>query len=296
VNRLLDGMGRLIARHLQKPVHGFEPFTPSDPEALRQSLEPGDVLLVEGNNNISGVIKYLTQSTWSHSALYVGPVLGCATEDGEPHVLVEANVGEGVVSGAALEIFPLSYPHLPAGRPDRAGLRAGVRLRGRAHRLRLRSEEYHRSDALSLAAAGAAALAPPLDRARLGRSVAADLLGADRGSVPRRPLSDPAEDHAHAQPAGDRANPGNPAFVALLPARLRHFPLFQRGKAHRRPRLRLLCTGPRRRRRRWRRSTPLPPAGAATRLRPDRHLFLPGRIFTSAILRRISCWKTQPGP
>ena len=98
MSRLLDGIGRLIARYLQKPVHGYEPFTPSDPEALRQSLEPGDVLLVEGNNNISGVIKYLTQSTWSHSALYVGPVLGCVTEDGEPHVLVEANVGEGVVS------------------------------------------------------------------------------------------------------------------------------------------------------------------------------------------------------
>src|ERR1700733_3966351 len=57
-----------------------------------------NVLLVEGNNNISGVIKYLPQSTWSHSALYVGPVLGCVTEDGEPHVLVEANVGEGVVT------------------------------------------------------------------------------------------------------------------------------------------------------------------------------------------------------
>ena len=63
MSRLLDGIGRIIARYLQKPVHGYEPFTPSDPEALRKSLEPGDVLLVEGNNNISGVIKYLTQST-----------------------------------------------------------------------------------------------------------------------------------------------------------------------------------------------------------------------------------------
>jgi hypothetical protein len=93
-----DGIGRLIARYLQEPVRGYEPFTPSDPEALRQSLEPGDVLLVEGNNRISGVIKYLTQSTWSHSALYVGPIDGRVTADGEPHVLIEANVGEGVVS------------------------------------------------------------------------------------------------------------------------------------------------------------------------------------------------------
>jgi hypothetical protein len=98
MSTMLDGIGRLIARYLQKPVPGYEPFTPSDPDALRQSLQPGDVLLVEGNNRIAGVIKYLTQSTWSHSALYVGPLAGHAAADGEPHVLIEANVGEGVVS------------------------------------------------------------------------------------------------------------------------------------------------------------------------------------------------------
>ena len=98
MSRMLDGIGRLIARYLDEPVAGYEPFTPSDPEALRQSLQPGDVLLVEGNARISGVIKYLTQSTWSHSALYVGPIEGRFTADGEPHVLMEANAGEGVVS------------------------------------------------------------------------------------------------------------------------------------------------------------------------------------------------------
>ena len=97
MGRVRDNFGQLIALYLQRPVRGYEPFTPSDPEALRHSLEPGDVLLVEGNNHISGVIKYLTQSTWSHSALYVGPIGGCVTTDGEPHVLIEANVGEGVV-------------------------------------------------------------------------------------------------------------------------------------------------------------------------------------------------------
>ena len=98
MSRMLDGVGRLIARYLQKPVHGYEPFTPSGANSLRQSLQPGDVLLVEGNNHIAGVIKYLTQSTWSHSALYVGPISGRATADGEPHVVIEAIVGEGVVS------------------------------------------------------------------------------------------------------------------------------------------------------------------------------------------------------
>jgi len=105
VSRMLDGIGRIIARYLQRPISGYEPFTPSDPDALRQSLEPGDVLLVEGNNHISGVIKYLTQSTWSHSALYVGPLADCMAEDGEPHVLIEANLGEGVVSAPLSKYF-----------------------------------------------------------------------------------------------------------------------------------------------------------------------------------------------
>ena len=98
MSTMLDGIGRLIARYLDKPVQGYEPFTPSDPLALRSSLEPGDVLLVEGNSHIAGVIKYLTQSTWSHAALYVGTAIDRVTADGEPHVLIEANVGEGVES------------------------------------------------------------------------------------------------------------------------------------------------------------------------------------------------------
>src|SRR5260370_4670174 len=93
---MLDNVGRLIAR-LQKPANHCEPFTPNDLTALRDILRPGDVLLVEGKGRISGSIKYLTQSTWSHSALYVGPMAGAATA-GDPHRLIAANIGEGVVS------------------------------------------------------------------------------------------------------------------------------------------------------------------------------------------------------
>jgi Permuted papain-like amidase enzyme, YaeF/YiiX, C92 family len=95
---IVDGVGRAIARYLEKPSPGYEPYTPSNPDALRAALKPGDVLLVEGSNHISGVIKYLTQSTWSHAALYVGPVGDRVDKNGEPLVLVEANIGEGVVA------------------------------------------------------------------------------------------------------------------------------------------------------------------------------------------------------
>ena len=98
MGRVLDRFGQMIARYLEKPVSGYEPFTPSDPDALAASLKPGDVVLVEGNNHISGVIKYLTQSTWSHAALYVGPLGGRTDQNGEPHTLIEAELGIGVDS------------------------------------------------------------------------------------------------------------------------------------------------------------------------------------------------------
>ncbi|HEY0223169.1 MAG TPA: YiiX/YebB-like N1pC/P60 family cysteine hydrolase [Pseudolabrys sp.] len=95
---MAGGVGRLLARYLEKPEKGYDTATPGDSEALHANLRPGDVLLVEGNNNISGVIKYLTQSTWSHAALYVGPIGDRVTESGEALVLVEANIGQGVVA------------------------------------------------------------------------------------------------------------------------------------------------------------------------------------------------------
>lgn len=101
---MLDGIGRFLARYLEKPVQGYEPFTPSDFGALQATLQPGDVLLVEGNNHVSGIIKYLTQSTWSHAALFVGRIGDRETVSGEPLVLVEANLGEGVV-GAELSKY-----------------------------------------------------------------------------------------------------------------------------------------------------------------------------------------------
>src|SRR5215468_10370382 len=44
---MVDGVGHLLARYLEKPVQGYEPFTPSDPDALHATLQPGDVLLIE---------------------------------------------------------------------------------------------------------------------------------------------------------------------------------------------------------------------------------------------------------
>ena len=94
----LEFVGRQIAGFLGRPVKGFMPLATTNPATFRRTLRRGDVVLVEGNTRVSTAIKYLTQSTWSHAALYVGPIPGRNEPDGEPHVLVEADIDEGVIS------------------------------------------------------------------------------------------------------------------------------------------------------------------------------------------------------
>jgi Permuted papain-like amidase enzyme, YaeF/YiiX, C92 family len=59
-------------RMLTKPLQRYTLHIPNDMANLKRYIRKGDVVLFEGNERISEVIKYLTQSSWSHSALYVG--------------------------------------------------------------------------------------------------------------------------------------------------------------------------------------------------------------------------------
>jgi hypothetical protein len=102
----VSSIGRELVRYLEKQRQGDDHFTLSGVTALKRSLQPGDVLLVEGNSHISGIIKYLTQSNWSHAALYVGRIPDAGAPNGDPHVLVEAEV-RGVVFLASFEILPV---------------------------------------------------------------------------------------------------------------------------------------------------------------------------------------------
>ena len=91
-------IGRGIARYLDKPEKGYEEIAPGRADALAAVLKPGDVVLIEGHSHIAGIIKYLTQSTWSHAALYVGPIGDRVSASGEPLCLVEAELGQGVIA------------------------------------------------------------------------------------------------------------------------------------------------------------------------------------------------------
>ena len=82
-------IGNMLARHLSKPKPGYERFSVLSQAQLKATLQPCDLLLVEGNSQISTAIKYLTQSTWSHVCLFVG------REDGQG-ALLEADLVDGV--------------------------------------------------------------------------------------------------------------------------------------------------------------------------------------------------------
>jgi hypothetical protein len=96
VQRISSAIGQAISRYLSQPVRRYRPLTTSAPELLASTLQPGDVLLVEGNTRVSAAIKYLTQSTWSHAALYVGDALGGADAGDDAPVLIEADMVNGV--------------------------------------------------------------------------------------------------------------------------------------------------------------------------------------------------------
>jgi Permuted papain-like amidase enzyme, YaeF/YiiX, C92 family len=106
--RFLDWMVDYAVALLTKPLKGYHINMPNDMAALERHIRKGDVVLVEGNERISECIKYLTQSSWSHSALYVGdeptrrnPKLRAETVakygDEANHLVVEALVESGVI-------------------------------------------------------------------------------------------------------------------------------------------------------------------------------------------------------
>jgi hypothetical protein len=95
---LKEAISAQILRFLAKPTTRYAPFFAPDAAVIRGTLQPGDVVLIEGNTRLSAIIKFLTQSTWSHAALYVGERPGDTAPDGEPKVLLEAEAADGVTT------------------------------------------------------------------------------------------------------------------------------------------------------------------------------------------------------
>ena len=89
---------------------GLPPNLPlCDFKRLSYELRPGDVLLVEGRSRVSNVIKAITQSNWTHSALFIGRIYDIRDPrlrqrvrmayHGDPDelLMVEALLGQGTI-------------------------------------------------------------------------------------------------------------------------------------------------------------------------------------------------------
>lgn len=104
LDKLKTYISGAILRYLSKPTKRYAPFFSPDPEVFHRALQPGDILLIEGNTRLSAIIKFLTQSTWSHAALYLGErpsdrgPLQTNGGDAELNVLLEADVENGVTT------------------------------------------------------------------------------------------------------------------------------------------------------------------------------------------------------
>ena len=72
---LHDYLSRAMVEYLLGTVSNYQRRVPNNLARLAQTLRPGDVLLVEGNARISQIIMYMTQSSWSHAAMYLGDAL-----------------------------------------------------------------------------------------------------------------------------------------------------------------------------------------------------------------------------
>ncbi|MBL8429044.1 MAG: lipo-like protein [Dechloromonas sp.] len=96
MNVLARRVGSWLGRWLSQPHHRHGASLPTPLELLAKALRPGDVLLVEGETRVSVAIKYLTQSTWSHAALFIGDAAECNGPNGTPLNFVEADIIEGI--------------------------------------------------------------------------------------------------------------------------------------------------------------------------------------------------------
>lgn len=88
-----------------------------DFSTILYEIRPGDVLLFEGRSRVSRVVRLITQSSWSHAALYIGHLYNIQDRelrqrialhyqgDPEAQLLIESVMGLGVV------IRPISQYH-----------------------------------------------------------------------------------------------------------------------------------------------------------------------------------------
>ncbi len=134
VNWLVGSVGPATPVADHPPTHA-PTKAPTHSADLERQLQTGDVILVAGRSRFSRLVCRLTNSTWSHVAIYVGPQV-----DRDPALtIIEADIEAGVrrialeaLSGCSIQVVRAS--RLPES--ARAALIEHLRAReGRAYDL-----------------------------------------------------------------------------------------------------------------------------------------------------------------
>ncbi len=106
---VIENLREAMTRWLTDEIEDPRAFPLSDFERILYELRPCDVLLIEGRSRVSSVIKIITQSSWSHSALYIGRVHDIENKElrervrkfyhGEADVqlIIESILGQGII-------------------------------------------------------------------------------------------------------------------------------------------------------------------------------------------------------
>lgn len=107
-------VGKWMTLKLTKWLNHEPAMDPSVPsmtnyERLCDEIRPGDIVLIEGRSRASNFIKKITQSAWTHSALYIGNyyqlsnsgiapgMLGKHARTPYTNLVIEAVLGQGTV-------------------------------------------------------------------------------------------------------------------------------------------------------------------------------------------------------
>ncbi len=107
--KLIKQLRILVGQKLARPVKTYHLRIANNLDHLIKYIHKGDVVLVEGDSELSRVIKLFSTSHWSHIAMYVGDELikddfpdreKYLSKFGEEahHLVVEAFTGRGVIA------------------------------------------------------------------------------------------------------------------------------------------------------------------------------------------------------
>ena len=191
-----QALAEWVVSRITRPRQEYRRYVFNDPEKLKSRIRPGDVVLVDGDQRVSQVVKYLTMSPWSHSAIFVGsrflrdPAQRAETRRQfgaeSRYLIVEALVDRGVVVSPLVKYIDFNIRVCrPIGlTPEQIKYRA--RRGGRAARLSLRPPQHPGSLPLPASDATGPHAAPgrrPALRQRQGHRD--DLLVVSRAGVQR---------------------------------------------------------------------------------------------------------------